>query len=147
MLSLESFSSDGRLLKGGLFRFFFFFLYVWYSTLLHLPPLRFHCVGGCWDRTQDICDNDIAWLSDALTTRLDLIHTRLDVIHSILFEKTIPLCPCSQYHDFFFFHILPIHPFIQTFTFVQIKSPQETCSSLQPVFNPVNHCSPQRREF
>jgi hypothetical protein len=24
-----------------------------YSTLLHLPPLRFHCVGGCWDRTQD----------------------------------------------------------------------------------------------
>ncbi len=27
--------------------------YVQYSTLLHLPPLRFHCVGGCWDRTQD----------------------------------------------------------------------------------------------
>ena len=23
-----------------------------YSTLLHLPPLRFYCVGGCWDRTQ-----------------------------------------------------------------------------------------------
>ncbi len=22
----------------------------------HLPPLRFHCVGGCWDRTQDCCD-------------------------------------------------------------------------------------------
>jgi len=21
--------------------------------LRHLPPLRFHCVGGCWDRTQD----------------------------------------------------------------------------------------------
>jgi hypothetical protein len=30
--------------------------YVLYSTLLHLPPLRFHCVGGCWDRTQDCCD-------------------------------------------------------------------------------------------
>jgi hypothetical protein len=27
-----------------------------YSTLLHLPPLRFHCVGGCWDRTQDCYD-------------------------------------------------------------------------------------------
>ncbi len=27
-----------------------------YSTLLHLAPLRFHCVGGCWDRTQDCCD-------------------------------------------------------------------------------------------
>jgi hypothetical protein len=23
------------------------------STLLHLPPLRFHCVGGCLDRNQD----------------------------------------------------------------------------------------------
>ncbi len=26
---------------------------VLYSTLLHLPPFRFNCVGGCWDRTQD----------------------------------------------------------------------------------------------
>jgi hypothetical protein len=24
-------------------------------TLLHLPPLRFRCVGGCWDWTQEIC--------------------------------------------------------------------------------------------
>ncbi len=31
-----------------------FFFYVRYSTLLHMPPpLRFHCVGGCWDRSQD----------------------------------------------------------------------------------------------
>ena len=36
--------------------FWIFFLYVLYSTLLHLPPLRFHCVGECWDRTQDCCD-------------------------------------------------------------------------------------------
>ncbi len=35
------------------------FFYVPYSTLLHQPPLRFHCVGGCWDRTQDCCDFDI----------------------------------------------------------------------------------------
>ncbi len=34
----------------------FILLYVLYSTLLHLPPLRFHCVGGCWDRTLDCCD-------------------------------------------------------------------------------------------
>jgi hypothetical protein len=27
-----------------------------YSTLLHLPPLRFHCADGCWDRTQDRCN-------------------------------------------------------------------------------------------
>jgi hypothetical protein len=35
---------------------FFHVCTVLYSTLLHLPPLRFHCVGGCWDRTQDRCD-------------------------------------------------------------------------------------------
>jgi hypothetical protein len=35
---------------------FFFFFYLRYSTLFHLPPLRFHRVGGCWDRTQDSCD-------------------------------------------------------------------------------------------
>jgi hypothetical protein len=33
--------------------FLFFYFYVRYSTLLRLPPLRLHCVGGCWDRTQD----------------------------------------------------------------------------------------------
>ncbi len=27
----------------------FFFFYVRYSTLPHLPPLRFHRVGGCYD--------------------------------------------------------------------------------------------------
>ncbi len=36
--------------------FFLIFFYVMYSTWLHLPPLRFHCVGGCWGRTQDCCD-------------------------------------------------------------------------------------------
>jgi hypothetical protein len=35
---------------------FFFFLFVQYSALLHLPPLRFHCADGCWDRTQDRCN-------------------------------------------------------------------------------------------
>jgi hypothetical protein len=30
-------------------RVFFWIFYVLYSTLLHLPPLGFHCVGGCWD--------------------------------------------------------------------------------------------------
>jgi hypothetical protein len=34
----------------------FFFLFVHYSALLHLPPLRFHCADGCWDRTQDRCN-------------------------------------------------------------------------------------------
>jgi hypothetical protein len=36
--------------------YFGFFVYVRYSTLLHLLPLRFHCVGGCWDLAHDFCD-------------------------------------------------------------------------------------------
>jgi hypothetical protein len=43
--------------------FVFFFngnnFFDFFSTLfklLHLPPLGFHCVGGCWDRIQDSCD-------------------------------------------------------------------------------------------
>jgi hypothetical protein len=32
------------------FYYFFIFFSVLYSTLLHLPPLRFHCVGGRSDR-------------------------------------------------------------------------------------------------
>ncbi len=42
-----------RNVKGGNY---FWIFSVFYSTLLHLPPLRFHCVGGCWNRTQDSCD-------------------------------------------------------------------------------------------
>jgi hypothetical protein len=42
-------------LNSGIVLFCFFF-YVLYSTLLYLPPLKFHCVGGCWDRSQDCCN-------------------------------------------------------------------------------------------
>jgi hypothetical protein len=38
---------------------FFIIFSVLYSTLLHLPPVRFHCVGGCWNRTQYSCDFSI----------------------------------------------------------------------------------------
>jgi hypothetical protein len=34
--------------KGNSFEFI-----VLFSTLLHLPPLRFHCIGRCWYQTQD----------------------------------------------------------------------------------------------
>ncbi len=37
------------------FYLFLVFL-VLYSTLLYLPPLRFYCIGGCWDRTEDSWD-------------------------------------------------------------------------------------------
>ncbi len=53
----------------------FFFLCTRYSILLHLPPLRFHCVGGCWDLTQDICDYSIGCQT------LDLFHIRQNLIH------------------------------------------------------------------
>jgi hypothetical protein len=43
--------------EGDFLRIFLF--HVRHSTLFHLPPFRFHCVGGCWDRTQDSCDNGI----------------------------------------------------------------------------------------
>jgi hypothetical protein len=35
-----------KIINRGIFGSF----YVLYSTLLHLPSLRCHCVGGCWDR-------------------------------------------------------------------------------------------------
>ncbi len=43
-------------IRGGDFLFVF---YVLYSTLLYLPTLKFHCVDGCWDRTQHCCDSGI----------------------------------------------------------------------------------------
>jgi hypothetical protein len=42
-----------------------------FCILLHLLPLRFYCVGECWDRNQDLL-RLCHWQSDALTTRLDL---------------------------------------------------------------------------
>ncbi len=32
--------------------FIIIFLCTVFSTVLHLPPLRFHCVGGCWELTR-----------------------------------------------------------------------------------------------
>jgi hypothetical protein len=34
---------------------------VLYSALIHLPSLRFHCVGGCWNQTQESCDFDFGF--------------------------------------------------------------------------------------
>ncbi len=57
--------------NGGAFLFIFVtFVRILYSTLLHLPFLRFHCVGGCSDRLLRLWH----WQSDAETARLDLIH-------------------------------------------------------------------------
>jgi hypothetical protein len=57
----------------GIFEDLFFIFYILYSTLLHLPPLRFHCADGCWDRTQDRCYWCIGSQTLYMNTRLDLI--------------------------------------------------------------------------
>jgi hypothetical protein len=61
--------------KGDYF-FILFIFYVLYSTLLHLPPLRYHRADGSNQGPLQL----VHWRSDALTTRLDLIQTSLDLI-------------------------------------------------------------------
>jgi hypothetical protein len=93
--------------------FFIFFLggglfFVLYSALLHLPPLRFHCADGCWDRTQDRC-NWCNW-SDALTTRLDLIRCKFGPLSKyfiktcwiifIFSQRQVPFYSCLEWFSF-----------------------------------------------
>ncbi len=54
--SVPSLHFESDILNPTLIVGYCLFLYVRYSTRLHLPPLRFHCVGGCCDRTQYCCD-------------------------------------------------------------------------------------------
>ncbi len=61
--------------------FLFFFLCLLFNlTLIHLPPLRFHCVEGCWDRTQH-CEKSLFVLASsqkipALRTEIPAVDTR-----------------------------------------------------------------------
>ncbi len=67
------------LILGGFFK-----MYVLYSTLLHLPPLRFN------RRMLGLNPGQLRlrhWLSDALATRLHLIQTWLHLIHKKLTFK------------------------------------------------------------
>jgi hypothetical protein len=75
---------------GGIFIFF-----VLYSTLLHLPPLRFHCDGGCWDRTQGLLQLRHRQL-DALATRLDLIQTHPHALWKVSFNFEGCTSPASS---------------------------------------------------
>jgi hypothetical protein len=62
--------------KGGFFIF---------SVLLHLLPLRFHCVWGCWDRTHTrtvaISALVVRRSNHLARSHLLLIHIWLDLIH------------------------------------------------------------------
>ncbi len=46
--------------QRGIFEEFYgnFFLNFIQHCFICRPPPRFHCVGGCWDRTRDYCDLD-----------------------------------------------------------------------------------------
>ncbi len=63
---------------------YFVLIFSPFIQLLHLPPFRFHCVGGCWDQTQDCCDFSIDSQTHVTTTRIEVIHARLDLIHNRL---------------------------------------------------------------
>jgi hypothetical protein len=60
-------------LNGHYFGMFYFLRTTVYSTLLHLPPLRFYCVDGLESSPGPL--QRVHWQSDALTTTLDLIQT------------------------------------------------------------------------
>ncbi len=52
-LSLKCRSCRGEAYESASVTILLIFLFILYSTLHHPPPLRFHCVGGFWDRTKD----------------------------------------------------------------------------------------------
>jgi hypothetical protein len=69
-------------------------MYVLYSTLLHLPPFRFHCVGECWIEPRTVATSALAVRrsSHSATSHphsatshsplgSHLNHTRLHLIH------------------------------------------------------------------
>jgi hypothetical protein len=51
---------------------------VLYSSLLHPPTLRFHCFGGCWDRTQDRCDLAVRRSNLSATSHPHILFTSND---------------------------------------------------------------------
>jgi hypothetical protein len=71
----KSFNTVGYYLYKCLFfiRGIFGFLDVLYSTLLHLPPLTFHCVGGCWIELRTVATLALAVRHSNHST-IDLIH-------------------------------------------------------------------------
>ncbi len=70
---------------------------VLFSTLVHLPPVRFQCVGGCWDWTQDFCiqtivrhsnfENYLDFLASALVFIMVLFHTKKNKKPSKIYIK------------------------------------------------------------
>ncbi len=92
---------DKKLLKVTRGFFWIFLFYILYSTLLHLPPLRFHSEDAGLEPRSVIS----ALAVNALTTRLDLFHSMLDLIHKYFKSTAVwgsgfaHLRPCGAYSD------------------------------------------------
>jgi hypothetical protein len=74
-------------LMGGIFKCFSYLLC---STMIYLPPLRFHCVGGC-------CIELLPWQSEALTTRLDLLHRTKELLTKRMMKDVFILVSIPMY--------------------------------------------------
>ncbi len=57
--------------------------------MLHLPPLRFHCVRWCWDRNQDSCDFGIGY--PIFANKKHMRNLTNPNIHAIAYEKISPV--------------------------------------------------------
>jgi hypothetical protein len=70
--------------------------FIQHYFIYHPSALRFHCVVGCWDRTQDCCDFGIG------SQTLELLG---------LISSTIHLQSCyskSFYHNLKFSFVMPV---------------------------------------
>ena len=61
-------------LKGKFFRFF---------KVLYLPPLRCHCVGGCWDRIRNVAALALSVRRNNHSARSHPHHTKSAVMGTI----------------------------------------------------------------
>jgi hypothetical protein len=113
--------------KSGIF-LDFFIIYIRYSTLLHLPPLRFHCVGGCWYGINQRLLRLWHWHPDAYShSILDLIHCSYpSCIESILFHNPFSLSNSLPFHfcflSIFYFLQYPYKKFFAYFTHLSVHS-------------------------
>jgi hypothetical protein len=83
-------------------------VYISYSTLLHLPPLRFRCITGCWDRTQNCCDCG----QTARSSNHSSMHNCLPVCKPVWMPSFyIDLLACFLFYLIaFFWWSVPFHP-------------------------------------
>jgi hypothetical protein len=102
-------ASPNPMLILMLFKFNMGIFYVLYSTLLHLQPLRFHWVGGCFDRTSDFCvlavrlsnysarSQKLTWLSFVSFILLNLVFARST--NSVYFYSAESTKMCRLYRE------------------------------------------------